>query len=258
MDGKLRRGLTLLAILLLLVGGCTAPKANNVTLTISAAASLNDALQEIGELYKKEKPGVEILYNFASSGVLQQQIEKGAPADLYISASPVQMNALQQKGLLIEESRQDLLQNKIILIAPQGSDLKDFTELCQAKVTKVAIGAPDSVPAGKYAKDIFISLGLWDRIEPKLILAKDVRQVLAYVESGDVEAGMVYRTDLNSTSSATIVCEAPAESYNPVVYPLAVLQGSKSQQEAGELTQFLSSEQAEQVFRRFGFTFAGK
>jgi molybdate transport system substrate-binding protein len=163
-----------------------------VNLNISAAASLTDALKEINKLYTQAKPNVTFTANFASSGTLQTQIENGAPVDVFISAAAAQMDNLQKKELILTDSRQNLLNNKVVLIVPADSalGLTSFKDLASDKVKKVAIGDPKSVPAGTYAQQAFDELGITSQVQPKYVMGADVRSVLSYVESGNVEAGV--------------------------------------------------------------------
>lgn len=247
----------MLCLSALLVGCGTQNKSGTkqVRLTISVAASLTDAMQAIGPLYQQENQGVKIDYNFASSGSLQRQIEQGAPVDLFISAASKQMDALQAKGLIISETRKNILRNAIVAIVPLSStDISELQDLTSSKVQKLAIGEPESVPAGRYAREVLIGLGMYDRLKEKIIFAKDVRQVLAYVETGNVEAGIVYQTDAKISDKVKIVAIAPSSSHAPVLYPVAVIKDSKNADAAEEFVQFLSSDAAEEVFAEYGFT----
>ena len=252
----------LLPLMCLLLVGCgqttsdsvSATQARPVSLKISAGTGLKDAMADIKQLYRQSKPNVTITYNFGSAGSLQQQIEQGAPVDVFISAAAKQMDALQQKGLLIDATRKNLLKNKVVLIAPKSAtQISEFKDLTSVGVTKVALGEPQSVPVGKYAQEALTSLGIFDQVRPKVILAKDVRQVLAYVETGNVDAGIVYETDAKQSNSVKIVATAPEKSHSPVLYPVAVLKDSKNTAQAQEFVQFLSSDRAGDVFAKYGF-----
>lgn len=223
-------------------------------LTISAAASLTDAMNAIQPTYEQENPEVKLTYNLASSGSLQQQIEQGAPVDVFISAAPQQMNALEEKQLLLSGTRQDLLKNDMVLIVPQGENtVKSFEDLTTETVEKIAVGEPESVPAGKYAQEVLTSLNLLETVQPKEVYAKDVRQVLTYVESGNVDAGIVYSSDAKISDQVKIVATAPAESHSPIIYPVAVIKDSKNSEVAKDFIQFLSSQQSKAVFEQYGF-----
>lgn len=251
-----------LTISIFLVVGCNATTPSSettqdtlpVSLTVSVAASVTDAMENIKSLYSQEQPNVTITYNFGSSGSLQQQIEQGAPVDIFLSAAAKQMDALQQKDLLVPDTRQNLLENEVVLIVPQVSDaIAGFQDLTSATVERIAIGEPESVPAGKYAQETLTSLNLFALLETKLVLAKDVRQVLSYVATGNVDAGIVYATDAKISDQVKAIAVAPAGSPSPVVYPIAVLKSSKNVEAATEFVQFLFDTQAQAVFEQYGF-----
>ena len=232
----------------------TRKAAENVTLTISVAASLTEAMKAIAPLYQEQNKGVSIDYNFASSGSLQRQIEQGAPVDIFISAASKQMNALQAKELLLEDTRKNLLKNAIVLIVPQTSTaVSNFKDLTSSGVQKMSIGEPESVPAGKYAREVLTSLDLYDRLRSKLVFAKNVRQVLAYVETENVEAGIVYKTDAKLSNNVKIIAVAPETAHSPVVYPVAVIKTSKNPETAREFIEFLSGDAAGIIFENYGF-----
>jgi molybdate transport system substrate-binding protein len=237
--------------------GCAAPAA---TVNVSAAASLTDALKEVNKLYIEANPNVTIIPNFGGSGTLQKQIENGAPVDVFISAAAAQMDALQKNKLIIDDTRKDLLINKVVLIVPSGNPLGigDFRDLVSDKVKKVAVGDPKSVPAGMYAQQIFDKVGISDVLKSKLVLGADVRQVLTYVESGNVDAGVVFITDAKTSGKVKIVANAPDDINAKVVYPVAMIQGSKNILAALGYESFLFSSQARAVFEKYGFSVAVK
>jgi|GEM_PF-50890 len=222
-------------------------------LLVSAAASLTDAMNELTKVYNAEQKDVKITYNFGSSGSLQTQIEQGAPADIFISAATKQMNALDDKGLIIKDTKKNLLKNRMVLVVPKDSSkIKEFSDLTSAKV--IALGEPESVPAGKYGQELLTKLGLWDKISSKMVYAKDVRQVLAYVESGDADAGIVYRTDALISDQVKVAKLADESLHSPVVYPAAVIKGTKNEAAARDFVKFLNSGKADAVFDKYGFT----
>jgi len=246
-------GLISLLLVILAVLGCSKPVP--VELNVSAASSLTDALKAINTLYMQENDYVTIVANFASSGTLQKQIEQGAPADVFFSAGAKQMNALQDENLILNETRQNLLTNKVVLIVPSDSTLTftDFTGLLNDNVHQIAIGDPASVPAGDYAKQAMQQLGIWDQLQSKLILCTDVRQVLAYVEGGNVEAGIVYATDAAISTSVKVAANAPAEINAKIIYPIAVIMASQNVQAAKDYIAFLLSNEAKAIFEQYGF-----
>ncbi|WHH61726.1 molybdate ABC transporter substrate-binding protein [Petroclostridium sp. X23] len=272
----LKRSIVLVLMLsfILMAAGCqqssapqsqqdTAPASvqqeKNIELIVSAAASMKDAMEEIKELYAQEKTNVTITYNFGSSGSLQQQIEQGAPADVFLSAAAKQMDALKEKGLIIEDTYKELLENKVVLIAPKDSSkVSGFEGLDAEDVQKVALGEPESVPAGKYAKEVLTNLKLWDKVQTKATLGKDVRVVLTWVETGDVDAGIVYGTDAKISDKVKVVETAPEGSHSPVIYPAAVIKDSKNEAAAREFITFLTGDKAKDVFEKYGFSVLAK
>ena len=233
-----------------------APKA--VALTISAAASLTEAMGEIKTLYKTEKPNVTINYNFAASGVLQKQIEQGADADLFFSAGKKQMDALKAAGLLIDTTNVNLVGNSVVLVTKSDSTLaiSNFKDLATDKVKKIALGEPKTVPVGQYSEEILTTLGILDKVKTKVVYAKDVKEVLTWVETGNVDAGIVYATDAKTSQKVKVVSIAGKELYKtPVVYPAVVIKASKNVEDAKEFLTFLSSDKAKEVFVKYGFDF---
>ncbi|SHH97837.1 molybdate transport system substrate-binding protein [Sporobacter termitidis DSM 10068] len=222
---------------------------------VFAAASLTDPLNDIAKLYAQANPTVKIAYRFGASGDLSARIEKGARADLFISAATQQMDTLEQKGLIADGTRTNLLGNDIVLIVPANSarGITRFEECATDKVRSVAIGDPASVPAGQYAKEVFTSLGIWDKVEPKAKFGSDVRQVLSMVASGAVDCGVVYKTDALTEGKVKIAAVAPENSHSPVVYPAAVVKAGRNQNGARDFMSFLKSEAAMQVFTKYGF-----
>jgi len=223
---------------------------------VSAAASLKDVMNDIKVLYAAENPQVVLTYNFGSSGSLQQQIENGAEADLFISAGQKQMDALSEKGLMGEDTRVDLLGNKLVLVVPEGSDsVKEFNDLTKDDVKKIAIGEPSSVPAGAYAKETLENLNLYSGLSEKLVLAKDVKEVISWVETGNADAGLVYETDAKVSGKLVIAATADESTHKPIIYPAAVIGASKNKEESEKFLEFLKGKEAQAVFEKYGFVF---
>jgi molybdate transport system substrate-binding protein len=230
------------------------PAANTADLTVSAAISLQNTLQDIVRLYHAENPSVTVHLNLGASGTLQRQIEQGAPVDLFLSAAPAEMNALESKNLIIRETRKNLLTNSVVLITSKGyGAISHFQDLTKASVKIIAIGNPQSVPAGKYAEEVLRHFGLYDQLKPKFVLAKDVRAVLTYVETANADAGIVYETDALTSKAVTVVATAPPGSHSPVIYPLAVIAGSRNVAAAKAFETFLFGPQSVRIFRQYGF-----
>jgi molybdate transport system substrate-binding protein len=230
-------------------------KQENVQLTVSAAASLKEALGEITPLYSKAKSNVAIRNNFGSSGDLQQQIINGAPVDVFISAAAKQMDELQKKDLIVADTRRDLLSNRLVLIVPADKgDAKELKDLTNASIERIAIGDPRSVPVGQYAEQALTKLELLQDVQSKFVLGNNVRQVLQFVESGNAQAGIVYATDAKTSTKVKVVQVIDAKLHKPIVYPIAVLQKSANQESAKSYLEFLSSEPAKAVFEKYGFS----
>ncbi|MEH2259012.1 molybdate ABC transporter substrate-binding protein [Nostoc sp.] len=244
----------LLAIGLPLVPPSPVIAQSNTSILVSAAASLKEALEEIKPLYQQSKSNINISYNFGASGALQQQIEQGAPADIFISAGKKQVDALEEKGLLLPGSRTNLANNRLVLIVAQDVvGINSFYNLTDSKIKKIAIGEPRSVPAGQYGEQVLKKLKLYDRLKSKFVFANNVRQVLAAVESGNAEAGLVYATDAKISNKVKVVVAADDKFHSPIVYPVAIIKSSKNPSAAKEFVQFLSGSEVKTVLRKYGF-----
>ena len=250
-------------LLTLLLVGCSSGNATQSSKTpaeppkeiiISAAASMRDSLTELQKDYAQKKPGVKLTFNFGASGTLQQQIEQGAPADLFLSAGKTQMDALDQKNLIVKDSKVDLVGNELVLVVGKdNSTVTSLEDLAKSSVVKISIGTPESVPAGKYAQEALTNLKLWDSLQPKFVLAKDVTQVLNYVETGNVDAGLVYKSDAQGSTKVKVATVVPASSHKAIVYPAAVISATKNKQIAEDFLKYLQSSEAQQVFVKYGF-----
>lgn len=244
----------LLAIGLPLVTPSPGVAQSSTNIIVSAASSLKDALEEIKPLYQQSKSNINISYNFGASGALQQQIEQGAPADIFISAAKKQVDALEQKGLLLPGSRTNLANNSLVLIVAQDVvGISSFSNLINSNIKKIAIGEPRSVPAGQYGEEVLKNLKLYDQLKSKFVFGNNVRQVLAAVESGNAQAGIVYATDAKTSNKVKVVVTAEEKLHSPIVYPVAVIKGSKNISAAKQFVQFLSGSQAKTVLRKYGF-----
>lgn len=228
--------------------------ADKSVIRISAAVSLKNVLSELKQSYEKSTPNVELVINYGSSGLLQKQIEEGAPVDLFLSAGIKQLELLEKKGLVIPGSKTNLLGNKLVLIVSEEkkSQIKSFADLV-GKARSLSIGQPETVPAGMYAKDTLTNLKLWEQLKKRTMFAKDVRQVLAYVESGNVDAGLVYQTDTVALKSCSVISSAPAGSHPAIVYPMAVMKDAKNRAAAEKFMTYLKSATAAKVFEKYKF-----
>lgn len=252
---SLRTFLALFLFIPLISAGCSAAPKEQVELTISAAASLTDAMKEIQALYEVKQPAVKLTFNFGGSGALQKQIEQGAPADLFLSAAANNMNALLDQGMIDDAQHVNLLTNKLVVIMPveNTEEVQELSGLKDNRIKMIALGIPESVPAGSYAKEALMSAGLWDSLQSKVVQAKDVRQVLQYVETGNADAGFVYQSDALTSSKVKVVFPVDPASYTPVEYPIGVIKSTKHSKEAAELYNYLQSKEALDIFIKYGF-----
>lgn len=223
-------------------------------LIVSAAASLNNAFTDVAKKFQSKNPGTRIVCNFAASGALLQQIDKGAPADVFASADQKTMDDAQAKKLIVTDTRRNFVSNGLVLIVPKGSTVpvKTAKDLSSPKVTKVSLGNPASVPAGRYAQESLKSEGLWDALSPKFILGESVRQVLDYVSRGEVDAGFVFATDAAIAKDKVVVI-ADMSNHKPILYPLAVIGSSQHKELAKRFIEFVTSSDGMQVFQQYGF-----
>ncbi len=246
--------MTSLCLLLAFANGCR--EKQHATLTLSVAASVQDAIVEVETAYKHNHADTDFRNNFGSSGTLAQQIEQGAPVDAFLSAGSKPMDQVESAGLLQQGTRENLLRNSLVLIAPQDSSLKGFEDLDGKQILHIALGDPASVPAGDYGKQTLTNLGMYDKISSKLVLGKDVRQVLSYVETGNADAGLVYATDAQTSSKVRVVAVAPEQSHKPIVYPLAEIRTTANDPVVRAFIAFLNTPEAKAIFTRHGFTIA--
>lgn len=224
---------------------------------VAAAASLKNAYEEeLIPMFEEENQGITVTGTYDSSGKLQTQIEEGLEADVFMSAATKQMKALQEKGMIAEDTVTELLENKIVLIVPSGSagELKIFEDI--EKAESIALGDPASVPAGQYAQEALTSLGIWDRIQDKVSFGTNVTEVLNQVAASSADAGIVYATDAASMAEQVdVIAEAPEGSLaQKVIYPVAVVKNSTHLGEAEAFVEFLKTEEAMKVFESYGFS----
>ncbi|WP_110931606.1 molybdate ABC transporter substrate-binding protein [Paenibacillus bouchesdurhonensis] len=240
----------------LIFTGCNAVPKEQVELTISAAASLTDAMKDIQASYEAQHPAVKLSFNFGGSGALQTQIEQGAPVDLFLSAAAKNMDLLLDQDIIDAEQHISLLTNKLVVIIPddQSEEIQRLEDLNDTQIKMIAVGIPESVPAGSYAKEALTFAGLWDILQPKVVQAKDVRQVLQYVETGNADAGFVYQSDALTSTKVKIAFPVDPATYTPVEYPIGVIKSTKHNKEAAELYNYLQSKDALDVFVKYGFT----
>ena len=253
-------------IAIISVGSCAAgfldflggqPDLDGQEVNLAAAASLKNVYDdELIPMFEEKYPGVKVTPTYASSGDLQTQIENGLETDVFMSASNKQMNALADEGLVDNDTNLQFLENKVVLIVPADSDanITSFDDLKDFDGT-IAIGDPESVPAGQYAKEALTNLKLWDGLESKFSLGTDVTAVLNQVGEGSADAGIVYATDAKSSDDVKVVCEAPEDSLDtPCIYPVAQIKDAKDADAAKAFMDFLQTQEAKDKFVEYGFT----
>jgi molybdate transport system substrate-binding protein len=253
--------LTSVALLSLGCGNEQAEKAERtsdgktIELHVAAAASLTDAMKELAEAYKAEHPEITLTFNFGSSGALQQAIENGGETDLFFSAAQKQMDALEKSGNLAVGTRRDLLENSVVLVVPADSslNLKSFADLSKAELKHIALGEPKGVPVGQYAEEILTQLNILEQVKERAVYGSDVRQVLSWVAAGEADCGVVYATDAAIDPNVRVAAKAPEGSHKPVIYPAAVIKGTKHPDEAKTFLDFISSDKAKAIFEKYGF-----
>ncbi|HEX4961591.1 MAG TPA: molybdate ABC transporter substrate-binding protein [Thermoanaerobaculia bacterium] len=252
------RARSLILSILVLTGLLAAVPAAAAEVTVFAAASLTDALQEIGAAYQ-QSTGDKVVFNFAASSALARQIQAGAPADIFFSADEAKMDDLEKRNLIAKGTRRSLLSNTLVVVVPADSSLQISSpaDLATPKVKTLALAEPQSVPAGIYAKEWLKTQKLWSRVIDKVIPTENVRAALAAVESGNVDAGIVYKTDAGISKQVKVAYEVPLAGGPKISYPLAVTSESKRQDAARRFLAYLESEPALAVFRKFGFLIPG-
>jgi molybdate transport system substrate-binding protein len=221
---------------------------------VAAAASLSDALKEIGGAYEAAT-GDKPIFNLGASSTLARQIEEGAPADVFLSADEAKMDALAAKSLVAPNTRRDLLANSLVVVVLKESPLKIETPAALAgeAIKHLALGETQTVPAGIYAREFLTRAGLWEKVQSRVLPCDNVRAALAVVESGNAEAGIIYKTDATISKKVRVAYEVPAVQSPVITYPGAVLKGSKQQETAKKFLDYLASDAARKVFEKFGF-----
>ncbi|WP_028256987.1 molybdate ABC transporter substrate-binding protein [Veillonella montpellierensis] len=224
----------------------------NQTLTISGAASLKGALTEIADEYKKEKnlSDNQIVINFAGSGTLRQQIEQGAPASIFISADEKNMKMLEEKQLVSDVK--PFVLNELVLVVPKSSKASSLQDI--PTMNRFALGEVATVPAGRYGKQVLDHMNLWDTMQDKIVFAKDVKAVTAYVSQGAVDGGFIYKTDaLAAKDTVTIAAETPADSHDAVVYPIALITKNTTDF-AKDFYDYATGPKGKAILEKYGFT----
>lgn len=234
----------------------TSAAAETVELTVSAAASMTEALEEIQEDYKTKYPNITLNFNFGASGALQQQIEQGAPADLFLSAAAKNMEALVDKQLIDANQQKNVLSNELVVVVSADGQVPvaGFADLSKSDIKNIAIGIPESVPAGSYAKEALTKTNFWDSLQSKIVQGKDVRQVLQYVATGNADVGFVYKTDALTSDKVKVAFAVDPATYTPVEYPIGIVKATKHRKEAENFYAYLQTQEALDVFEKYGFS----
>ena len=224
---------------------------------LAAAASLKYVYDEkLIPMFEQKYPGVKVTPTYASSGDLQTQIENGLETDVFMSAANKQMDALVEEGIINNDTNLQFLENKVVLIVPadSNSNISSFDDLINVE-GNIAIGDPESVPAGQYAQEVLNNTGIWDDVESKLSLGTDVTAVLNQVAQGSADCGIVYATDAKSTDDVKVICEAPDDALKtPVIYPVAAIKDTNDTDATKAFMDFLQTQEAKDVFVDYGFT----
>lgn len=245
-----------LALSMIIMTGCGSSDEEKAEVTVLAAASLTDALDEIITEYEKDAD-CTITPSYAGSGDLVQQIEGGAPCDIFISASKSNMDQLEEGGYIDTDTRKDMLVNTLTLIATiEKKDVVTMDTLTSDEVGTIALGEPETVPAGKYATQVLDNLDITSQLTDKIVYAKDVRAVLDYVETGNADCGFVYRTDalMMDDEKGVIIGDVDESLHDAIVYPAAILKDAPQADYAADFYEFLQSDFAKEVFEKYGFT----
>ena len=248
----MKKHLYALILLMVLLSGCS-NETQQTVLTVSAASSLRDVLQEAATKLQAEHSTIHVQFNFGASGSLKEQVTQGAPVDLFISASSEKYEELVNEQLI--DHTVNLASNELVLITSINStiNLHDFSDLLHDDIEKIALGTPSVVPAGTYGKQVLHDADVWTNIGNKIVYAKDVRQVLTYVETNNAQAGIVYKTDALSSKKVRIVKTAKKSSYDAISYPAGIINDTKAMEEAHLFLQYLQSEDVQPIWEQYGF-----
>ncbi len=233
----------------------TSTAAPAAQLTISAAQSLKKPLTQLAKTYEAQHPGTTLTFNYGGSGQLAQQIQQGAPVDLFLSASAKDPTALQAKGLVEPGSYLPFLSNTLVVAVPKGNPagVRDLQGFADAGVKKWVTGNPASVPHGAYAQQSFEKLGIWDAVKPKAVFSENVAQTLTYIEQGSVDAGVLFQSEIGSSTAAQVVYTVPDDLHKPIVYVGVVIKGTKNAEAAKAFEAFVAGPDAVKVFEAYGF-----
>ncbi|BDH61537.1 molybdate ABC transporter substrate-binding protein [Lysinibacillus sp. PLM2] len=257
---KMLKILLFMLIVSFVQSGCSASTtdadSDKKVILVSAASSLKEVLEEMVVEFQTQHKGIEVKFNFAASGTLKQQIEQGAPVDIFISASVDKFEELKDQSYIEDEIQ--LVSNELVLITSTNNQnlnqLLDIRKMKGNEFEKISIGTPSIVPAGDYAKQALMNLGIFDDIQDKIVYAKDVRQVLTYVETENVQAGFVYKTDAITSNKVKVIGNVGPEYHDPINYPAGILRNSKYPEESKLFLEYLNSEAVNSIWMKNGFS----
>ncbi len=244
---------TLLCTFILLTSSIQSTLAEQ-ELTVSAAASLTNAFGEIGTKFETSNPGYKVIFNFGASGALLQQIDRGAPVDVFASADRKTMNRAAEKGLILSGTLRDFVSNELVLILPlEGKTrIEALKDLNSKEIGKIALGNPETVPAGRYAQELLMEEGLWEGLKPKFIFGESVRQALDYVSRGEVDAGFVFSTDA-AVAKDKVRMALETKKHQPITYPIGVVASSANKDLAQRFVDFILSSEGKEILTKYGF-----
>lgn len=244
----------MILVLLLVLFFSTSFAREKAEIFVSAASSLKDVFTKLGSDFENRHK-VKVLFNFAGSGQLKTQIENGAPVDVFASASSVDMDYLEKKDLLLPGTRNDFARNEIVLAQNINSKFKidKIADLEKTEIKRIALGNPQTVPAGRYAKEVLVNAKSFEILKPKMIYGETVRQVLDYIVLGEVDAGFVFASDVFNNKKVNVVLRIPHDQHSPIIYPIAVIKSSKNQTHANAFISFIHSKENQGIFEKYGF-----
>lgn len=243
----------LLICTILIFTGCKNKNNGKLEINISVASSLKDAMREIKSEYEKINNDVELVINYGGSGSLKQQILQGAPCDLFISASIDEIDVLNKRGNIEPNSIKNLLTNQLVAIVPSNSNIDKLDDIIKDSVKTIGVGYPESVPVGKYTYEMLESTSLKNHVENKLVYAKDVKEVLSWVQLENVDVGFVYLTDTIKNNKVKIVEKIDSTKHSKIIYPMAIIKQSKNIEEVIEIQEFLLNETSKDIFEKYGY-----
>ncbi|MER2089777.1 MAG: molybdate ABC transporter substrate-binding protein [Sporosarcina sp.] len=253
-----RLALVIAICLTLILASCTNTDADNKTeILVAAASSMTPALTEIAAEFEKSNKDVRVSFSFGSSGKLAQQIKGGAPVDVFISASSTDMDTLEEDNKVRLDTRTDITKNTLVVIRQKNDDNSRLSEEnpFTSRIDHFAIGNPETVPAGVYAREALIKLGEWETLEPKFVFGKDVRQVVTFVETGNAERGIVFASDAHSSDKVEVIFEIDPAMHSSVVYPGAIITATKQPKEARAFLEYMKTPQVQEILLNHGFTY---